>query len=34
MDMEFWYASLQESRHLEDQEEEIAICEIGCKEIA
>jgi hypothetical protein len=33
MDMEFLYASLQESRHLEDQEEEIAISEIGCKEI-
>jgi hypothetical protein len=33
MDMEFRYASLKESRHLEDQEEEIAIWEMGCKDV-
>jgi hypothetical protein len=32
--MEFWYASPPlESRHLEDQEEEIAIREIGYKDV-
>jgi hypothetical protein len=33
MDKQFWYASLEESRHLEDQEEKIAIKKIGCKTV-